>query len=441
VRGLLSRGRLLVVLSALALVAWSCAPGDVDLRFGKWGKVETDFGHASAEVHALLRQPDDKIVAVGYANAVTGNDFALARYNRDGSLDSTFGTGGTVTTNRTPFDEALAAALQPDGKILVAGTTYRNLGLAAAVARYNPDGSLDTTFGPGGVVINPLDGSRAYGVAVQPDGKVVIAGYVNRSPDFSLITSDIAVWRYNPDGTPDPGFGMQGTVIADVEGRDTVGYAVVLQRSGRIVVAGSLPGRGFALLGYLPNGTPDPGFGTAGVVTTAFPDPEGNGGSAIAYAVTKRWDDSLVVAGVSGTVGAGFGLARYSANGVLDARFGVGGTVVTNFDTATGVSEAHTVAIDRWGNIVAAGRDFSFTTSDDFLVARYRSDGRLDPRFGHGGRVVTDFFGEADHAHAAVVQPDGSIVVGGLIQHGARGEEFGLVRYFGRSFGSHRPHR
>ncbi len=299
------------------------APGDLDPSFGSGGIVITDFG-GNDTAFALALQPDGKIVAAGTSSGGgTGTNFALARHNPDGSPDASFGARGTVITDfiSNGSDEVHALAIQPDGKIVVAG--FVSQGFDFALARFGQDGSLDPTFGTGGKVISQ---STSYGslwaVALQPDGKIVVAGESN---------SRVALARYNPDGSLDATFGGGGTVIGVGDGRAN---AIALQPDGKIVVAGDSRSyyvdfadqlrtiKRFALARYNPDGSPDATFGLGGRSTTGF------GGDDIAFALALQPDGKIIVAGESNSRVA---LARYNSDGNLDATFGGGGTVITDF--------------------------------------------------------------------------------------------------------------
>src|SRR6266704_2948668 len=238
--------------------------GSLDPSFGTNGKVATDF-HGSTDVaRAVALQPDGRIVVAGYALRLDGPafDFALARYNADGSLDATFGTDGRVVTDFSAGggifannDGATSAALQSDGKIIVAGASTHELTfLDFAMARYNPDGSLDASFANGGRAelsfFNNADVDFISGVALQPDGKIVVAGVT------TTATRDFALARYDADGRLDLTFGVNGKVVTDVDNAHNNAFAVALQPDGRIVIAGQVQpldrsSSNFALARYL----------------------------------------------------------------------------------------------------------------------------------------------------------------------------------------------
>ena len=261
---------LAVTALALALVAAAlpgaavAAPGALDPTFGTSGEVTTDFG-GSDSAQAVAIQSDGKIVAAGGTFSFPSGDFAVARYNVDGSLDPTFGSGGKVTTDFGGFDAASAVVIQPDGRIVAAG---RSGGGDFALARYNADGSLDPTFGSGGKVTTDFGGGfdAAFGVALQTDGKIIAVGQGASSFDFALA-------RYNADGSLDPTFGSGGKVTTDFTGGFEDAIAVAIQLDGRIVVTGQTFSGGFqkfALARYNADGSLDTSFGSGGIVTTNF---------------------------------------------------------------------------------------------------------------------------------------------------------------------------
>jgi uncharacterized delta-60 repeat protein len=289
-----SVGAVLITLTLVLVGAG--APGDLDPRVGGGGTVTTDFG-GNDFAWALVLQPDGKLVAAGSAGPAGAADFALARYLPDGRPDPTFGMGGRVTTDfGASVDEAFALVLQPDGKLVTAGLSVDGGTFDGALARYLPDGRLDPTFGTGGKVTTDLGGDERFSALVlQPDGKLVAAGTV--------------LARYLPDGRLDPSFGGGGTVTTDFGGLYDIVFALVLQPDGKLVAAGE---GDFALARYLPDGQLDPSFGTGGMVTTDV--------GGLPFALVLQPDGTLVAAGFAG--GYNFGLVRYLPDGSLDATFG-----------------------------------------------------------------------------------------------------------------------
>jgi uncharacterized delta-60 repeat protein len=421
-----------VALVLVTAVPAAAAPGDLDPAFGTGGKVTTDFNSGFEEAFGVAVQDDGKIVAAGRVlNGVSTsscNDFALARYNRHGTLDRTFGTDGKVITDfDLGCDVARSVAVQADGKIVVAGWASPGTSFEFALARYSPDGTLDPTFGSGGKVLTDFAGGTdlALAVAVQPDAKIVAAG--SASLGGSL---DFALARYNPDGTLDSTFGSDGRVTTDYATCDDQAAGILLQAEGKIVAAGTADMCGgsftfdFALARYNADGTLDPAFGSGGKVTTHF-----GADDDAAQDVDLQADGRIVATGVAEAADgfSDFALARYNADGTLDPGFGSGGTVLTDFASRNDDARAAVILPD--GKIVAVGSAFT-GSSVDFALARYESDGTLDQDFGLGGKVTTDFASGEDVASDAALQEDGKVVAAGQ----ARIEfntDFALARYLG----------
>jgi uncharacterized delta-60 repeat protein len=384
------------------------APGALDPTFGTGGQVTTDFGGFDS-AQAVALQSDGKIVAAGSS----GGDFALGRYNADGSLDSGFGSGGKVTTDFGGFDAVSGVVVQPDGRIVAAG---RSGGGDFALARYNANGGLDPTFGGTGKVTTDFGGfDAAFGVALQANGKIVAAGQGGPGGGFALA-------RYNADGSLDTSFGSGGEVTTHFTAGVEVAIAVAIQVDGKIVVTGQTFAGGFqqfALARYNADGSLDATFASGGILTTDFGLGSGFGGALVIQPNGK------IVA--AGRAGSDFVVARYNTDGSPDASFGSGGKVTTDFGGVI-FDAAFGVALQSNGKIVAAGGEFNgFPSSADFALARYNPDGSLDASFGSGGEVTTDF-GGFDVASAVALQPDGKIVAAGT---GGSGSDFALARYEG----------
>ena len=434
----------LVLLAALGLgtgVAYA-ADGDLDYSFGGGdGLVTTNFRDTSDEVRAMAVQPDGKIVVVGRTH-ISGTKyvFSVARYNTDGSPDSSFGGGsGKATTSftNTTDDEAYAVAIQPtDGKIVVAGTTcgWAPGDCLVAVARFNPDGSLDPTFGAfavGRAIYSCVyrAPSAALSVAIQGDGKIVLGGYsgTGTSGDVRFCLA-----RRNADGTADNSFGGGGIVMTYFFGGHDGVNAIAIQPGGRILAAGSVQVNGsdhdFGLARYNSDGSLDATFGLNGKVTTDF----FGGGDDGAYAMALQPDGKIVLAGHSWNVSGGydFGLARYLPNGDLDTGFDIDGKQVVGFANGVNTEVALGVALQTDGKIVAAGYA-PIDGINDFALSRLAPDGALDYEFGGGdGRVNNDFGGGVAIANAVVIQSDGRIVAAGNAYMGEpHSYDFAVARY------------
>ncbi|MEW5879761.1 MAG: hypothetical protein AB1761_04885 [Pseudomonadota bacterium] len=401
------------------------ARGDLDPAFGNGGKVLTAIGGSEDFAFALALAPDGKIVVAGTSYNGTNDDFALARYNADGSLDTTFGSGGKVVTAIGGSDEAYALALAPGGKIVVAGTAWSITGRYVALARYNADGTLDSTFGSGGKVVTAIGigsaNAAAHAVALAPDGRIVVAGFSHNGTNY-----DFALARYNTDGTLDASFGSGGKVLTAIGSGNDYAYALALAPDGKIVVAGTShngTSHDFALARYNADGTLDASFGSGGRVTTPIGPNDDE-----AYTLALAPDGKIVVAGKSHDgMKFDFALARYNVNGTLDATFGNGGKVVTAFGSGTETEEAIALALAPDGKIVVAGTGFN-GTNYDFALARYNADGTLEATFGNGGKVTVGIGTGVSLAHAMALAPDGRIVVAGR-SHDGTNYDFALARY------------
>ena len=362
-------------------------------------------------------QPSGQIVTAGWRTVGSGidTDFALTRHNDDGTLDSSFGTGGIATTDLGGADDqALDAALLPDNGIVAVGRTDALGVLKAAfgVVRYLPDGTLNPSFGSGGIVTTPVfgKGAVANAVAVQPDGKIVVAGFAIGA---SGIDSDFALARYNPDGTLDSTFGTGGIVTTDLGTQDDDARALAIQPDGKIVVVGNTADK-VALARFTVDGSLDPTFGSGGVTISDL-------GTNVATGVALTSGGLIVVVGSSG---GDFMLARYDSDGVLDTAFGVGGVVKT--DLSGGDDFAEGVTVDAAGRIIVVGRATSPTILDMALV-RYTPDGTLDTSFAGDGILAADFHGSGEFGQDVALDSAGRIVAAGYTANGSD-IEFALMR-------------
>jgi uncharacterized delta-60 repeat protein len=396
----------------------SAATGDLDSTFGASGKAFTDFG-AIEVAKAVVAQADGKIVAVGVANEGTGHtDIALARYNADGTLDATFGVGGTVTTDLSGLSiEARAVAIQVDGKIVVAGPACSPSACDVALARYNVDGTLDANFGTGGTVISDLGTSNDQANALVIQGGKITVGGIALGPANNY---DFALARYDTDGTLDATFGVGGVVTTDFGSNDVIrGLAPA---PGGKVVAGGIAGYSsassdFALARYNSDGSLDDTFGSGGKVTTNL------GGIEEVRGIAVQTEGKIVTAGFTTAPShAAFAIARYNTDGSLDATFGSGGSVVASLATD---ATAEAVAIRSDGGIVIAGRASDVQQRSDYGLLRLDANGNPDPAFGTAGQVVTDMDGTSDQVSGVAIQTDGKIVAAGAGRNG----DLALARY------------
>ena len=418
-------------LLALALFAFTpalAAPGDLDPTFGGTGRVTTAFPTDDDDIgRCVAIQSDGKIVVAGSSFTGSDYDFALARYHADGTLDTTFGGTGLVTTGiGGSHDFANAIAIQTDGRIVAVGQTLDGSDYDFAAVRYNTDGTLDTTFGGTGKVTTDFGTTQdiAAGVAIQGDGRIVLAGNAH-----TAVAGDVALVRYLADGSLDTTFAGTGKVTTDLGARDAAS-SVAVQGDGRIVVAGSTStstGSRIAVVRYAAGGTLDTSFGGTGKVTAdVFAGRAFEGGGKVAVLATGK---ILVAAFVSdGGAGNDFGLVRYAADGSLDASFGSAGGVSTDLGSG---SEDYpgSMAVQSDGRIVLAG--VSRIGGDSFFaLARYEGDGTLDGTFGTVGKVLTPMGSPDDEELGVALQSDGKIVLAGVTES-ALDDDFTVLRYEG----------
>ena len=397
--------------------------GTYDNTFGTDGIVTTQVGKSDTEAKSVSIQGDGKIVAAGYSlNENQINDFALARYNQDGTLDNTFGINGIVTTPVGTFNAvANSVSVQSDGRIIAAGSSVKNSQIVFTLVRYKPNGFADNTFGTNGIVTTPVGtlDADANSVSVQSDGKIIVGG--------SSGENGVILARYNSSGTLDDTFGTNGIVTTNKPSL-IIANSISIQNDGKIVSAGNLKHgniNGFAILRYNSNGTLDSTFGTSGVVTTAI------GLRATANSVSIQADDKIVAAGTSfiESNNQPITLARYNTNGTLDTTFGKAGIVTTQVGTSS--SLANSVLIQSDGKIVATG--YSFNGIDyNFTLVRYNPEGTLDNTFGTSGILTTRVGSSNCIAYSAAVQSDRKIVAcGSSIALNGEYNVFTLIRYTG----------
>ena len=414
---------LLIILVATGTTGLFAQAGIMDPTFGAGGKVNTAVGPGASEGWAMAIQDDWSIVVGGTAYNGTDSDFALIRYQQNGNLDSSFGTNGKVTTNfGSGSDVVYAVTLQSDGKIVAAGLSWNGTNNDFALARYNVNGTLDNTFGNSGKVTTDFASSNDMGFAVAMlDGwSIVVGGIIFNGTDY-----DYALARYTQYGVLDSSFGVNGKVITPMGSGDDFLTAMAIQSDSSIIVAGyavSGSSNSFALAKYHSNGALDNSFGTNGKVITNV-----TSNDAEATALTMQSDGKIVIGGYIGNgVNDDFGLARYNANGTLDATFGTNGIV----ETAVGDSDEaiYSLAVQPDGKIIGAGSTISNVGLYKNAITRYNTDGSLDNNFGGTGIVTNVLSASNNEAYATAIQHDGKIVTAGYANDGTN-DKFSVARY------------
>ena len=398
------------------------AVGELDLTFNVNGWSFTQFSHPNTFFQDLAVQRDGKTVVAGYAYNGTDYDIALVRLDLDGRLDLSFdGDGKLITNIDNGNDAGKAVAIQPDGKIVVAGTTTNNIAFDFAVVRYNTDGSLDTSFDDDGIVKTRVGFfySSAFDVAIQNDGKIVVAG------DAFADEKDLAVVRYQKDGKLDPTFGNGGGVLTSVTfGSNELATSVAVQNDGKIVACGvaypasalqmrspSFDSFSFLLVRYKTDGTLDPTFGGGdGIVNTTFDREEATG-----HNISVLADGKLLASGGIGQFSVSSMLAQFNSDGKPDSSFGTDGLRLFQNEPVF----AHVVQPD--GKILVSRRSGQFPNWS-YGVMRLLPGGSIDNAFGSSGVTTLDF------SYGLALQNDGKIIAGDTAN-----ESFAVARLTGDS--------
>lgn len=401
------------------------APVLLDLTFGNGGVVINPPQSLATD---MALQSDGKIVVVG--ELFLHRAFRVARYNSNGTPDTTFGTNGFVDTtfpNQNNWATARAVAIQSDGKIVVGGMIRIGPSADYGIVRYNDDGSLDTSFGVGGRVEESFGNDDQFkDLVVQPDGKIVCIGWAyNATGQLHFETGMV---RYNSNGTLDSNFGVGGraTSVSTYGQKMTT---LALQPDSKIVIAGSILNAGtlwdYAVTRYNSDGSLDTTFGTNGLVSMDY-GVQDEGASNLALR-----DGKIVLVGLPA-----FTVIRLNANGALDSTFGTNGKATATLGVTDFVTS---VAIQSDAKILVGGMSLmppSTNLSYDFALLRFNSDGNLDSTFDSDGKVNTNLGGNPsinnggseDGIVALAIQPDGRVVAAGNHSiHGFR--YFALVRY------------
>ena len=400
-------------------------PGALDLSFPS----DAIFGDTVAMVttaisdgrdygYSVAVQPDGKILLAGHNDDSSGYEFAIVRYNVDGTLDATFDNDGIVTTDfASGYDEIRDMALQDDGKIVVAGFNNNAGNRKKAVARYNTDGSIDSTFsGDGMVMLNYGTGmTMAYSVAIQDDGKIVVAGF----QDGGSTGYNFALSRLNPDGTLDNTFDSDGKVTTSFSNDDDVINDIVIQDDGKIVAVGSMRNgiyRDMAVVRYNTDGSLDNTFDSDGMLTLT-PGTEDD----FAQSVIIQQDGKVLIGGWSTLF---FTVIRLDTVGALDNSFDTDGIASIDF---TGTGQCYSILQQPDGKIVASGCQGPLF-NNTFAVARFNEDGSIDNTFDADGKNIATFEYES-FAFSSALLPNGKILLSGYMEGGMSNYSFALARF------------
>jgi uncharacterized delta-60 repeat protein len=393
-------------------------PGTLDINFGNQGIV---IGEGfKGEATDLIVLEDGKIVAIGTGGTDFEGGFLAARYNSDGSPDVSFGKNGVSFIAASPLGSyGSYGAVQSDGKIVVAGFIgQQGDGNNLAIVRYNADGSTDSSFGINGIITEAIGKYEApCGIAVQADGKIIVAGGTEdprEEGDFNTIY----IVRYMPDGSKDQSFGDKGIYEETVtDGIYVRGFA--LQPDGKILIGGNYrftKDNAFFVRRYLTNSNPDIDFGSSGEALFGFTDDKSSYLSSIAI----QGDGKILAAGRTSLSGGAYipeaTIVRFTADGSIDEIFGDNGSSVIQYPAQDG-AEINDLAVQADGKIVTAVRNFESVYPQSysyFSVVRYKSNGETDSSFAGDGIQITELDGYAN-TKCLALQNDGKIILGGSL--------------------------
>ena len=402
--------------------------GTLDTSFDSDGIVITPFTGFNSSIQSLLVQPDDKILAGGTISKGGINQFGLARYKSDGSLDESFGNLGKVITDYPELMIMSSMALQSDGKIVVAGNLF-NTGFTIShfvMVRYDTNGLLDTTFGNDGRVITNLSDKldKITSLIIQNDGKIIASGTTSDDLNYS----DFSIVRYNADGTLDISFGNNGITVTSIRTWD-FGYAIALQDDNKIVVSGSTsnefnpvfgPDYDFLVLKYDKYGVLDATFGNGGSVLIGTTE-----ANEKALSVNILSNGKIVIAGEHHIMKYSFMISQLLPNGDLDTSFGNNGVVLN--ELASQFIES--VAMQTDGKfLITEYNGTGGCCGAEIKLIRFLADGTFDTTFGTNGIVTTNFLNENNQANSIAIQDDGKIIIGGISGNQIH-YDYGLARF------------
>jgi uncharacterized delta-60 repeat protein len=396
------------------------------------GFIIQPIGSANDTGQSLAIQPDGKILLGGYCRSASNDDFCIARFETNGSLDTSFGTGGKVIQPiGSHHDWGYSLAIQPDGKILLGGsysnTTNNTNRWEFIIARFEINGTLDTSFGDSGKVKQGIyitrnnqttqTHARGYSLAIQPDRKILLGGRCLIIMGFN----EFCIARFNPNGTLDTDFGSpNGYIVQSLYQSEDWGYSLAIQTDGKILLGGSCINvynadrYEFCIARFETNGSLDNSFGNSGKVRQAFGS--GSGHDWGRSLVIQR--DGKILLGGHCHNGSNFDfcIARFNPNGTLDTNFGDSGKVIQPI--GSGDDKGYSLAIQPDEKILLGGHCHN-GSNFDFCIARFNPNGTLDTTFGDSGKVRQPIGSSDDEGYSLAIQPDGKILLGGHCKNGS----------------------
>ena len=414
--------------------------GALDGSFSGDGKQTIAFGSSDDVSFGVAVDSQDNVLVAGYSyqNVPTRYDFAVARLTNNGSLDSEFSADGRALTDigvhGTDDFGYDAVAYQSDGKVIVSGYANQpSTGQDFAVVRYNADGSLDSSFGNGGIVTIDFAFSSdvGRGVTLDSQGRILVSGY---SYQGGTTGYDFAVARLSASGALDTSFSGDGKQTINFGSSDDFGWGVAVDSQDNVLVSGhsyqGTTGSDFAVARLTSSAALDGSFSGDGKQTIDFGSLNDYG-----YGVAVDSQDKVLVAGQSinpynGASGYDFAVARLTASGAPDGSFDGDGRQVVPFGSGSNPDYGYDVAVDSQDNVLLAG--FSYqggATGYDFAVARLTaSSGQLDASFDVDGKRTIDFGSSSDYGYGVAVDSQDKVLVAGTSYQGASGSDFAVAR-------------
>jgi uncharacterized delta-60 repeat protein len=396
--------------------------GTLDTSFDTDGKVIQDIGSSHDYGYSLAIQPDGKILLGGECYNVSNDDFCIARFNSNGSPDTSFGSSGKVIQPiGSSNDGGYSLTIQSDGKILLGGDCYNGSNYDFCIARFETNGTRDNSFGTNGKVIQSIGSANDWGrsLVIQSDGKILLGGFCSNGSNW-----DFCIARFNSDGTLDTTFGTSGKVIQSISSSYDKGYSLAIQPDGKILLGGYCSNGSnidFCIARFETNGTLDNSFGTNGKVIQSIGSANDSGRS-----LTIQSDGKILLGGdCRNGSNINFCIARFETNGTLDTSFGTGGKVIQHIGSA--IDWGYSLAIQPDGKILLGGA-CSNGSNRDFCIARFNSDGTLDTSFGTNGKVIQNIGSADDYGNSLAIQPDGKILLGGYCKNGSN-DDFCIARF------------
>ncbi len=429
-----------MVPSLFSTLIFGCSSGgggNSPQTFGNNGVVVHDSaagGNSEDVGWSITIDGQGKILVAGHSkNASFNEDMVIWRINADGTLDNSFGNNGVVVHNGAAGgnsnDRGTSIVIDSNGRIVVAGYSFNGSNIDMVIWRYNPDGTLDNSFGNNGIVVHDNaaggnDNDWGFSITTDSQNRVLVTGTsFNASNNYDMV-----IWRYNSNGTLDNTFGNNGVVVHDSaaggNGND-IGSSIVVDSNGKIVVAGySFNGsdNDMVVWRFNANGTLDNSFGNNGIVV--HNSAAGGNGDDIGKSVAIDSSGKVLVTGLSKNINGDYDMVvlRFNADGTLDNSFGNNGIVVHNDASGgNGNDRGYSISIDSQGKIIVTGNSMNSNGNDDMAVWKLNADGSLDNTFGNSGIVVHNNAGGGngnDGGYSLTIDSQGKIFVTGYSLNG-----------------------